>query len=63
MSRKWSARLIEEHAQLARATRRAIHELDIATIDLHAAEQRRQIADTQLEHAKAGQLGIDYVQI
>lgn len=59
----WRAKLVAEHAQLARNARRAIHELEIVTIDLHAAEQRRQIADAQLEQAKAGQLGIDYVRV
>jgi hypothetical protein len=47
--------------QIARTTRRALHELDMATIDLQAAEQRRRIADIQFEQARAGTLGIDAV--
>ncbi|KAF9567596.1 hypothetical protein CPC08DRAFT_544633 [Agrocybe pediades] len=38
---------------------RSLHELDIATIDLQAAEARRHVADSQLEKAKVGCLGID----
>uniref|UniRef100_A0A8H8CNA3 Uncharacterized protein n=1 Tax=Psilocybe cubensis TaxID=181762 RepID=A0A8H8CNA3_PSICU len=38
---------------------RALHELDMASIDLSAAEGRRRVADAQLERAKTGTLGID----
>ncbi|KAF8163147.1 hypothetical protein B0H34DRAFT_309465 [Crassisporium funariophilum] len=52
-----------EHLQRAKGLRRALHELDMATIDLRAAETRRQIADMQLEKAKSGSLGIDALSI
>ncbi|KAG6832698.1 hypothetical protein H0H92_012270 [Tricholoma furcatifolium] len=58
---KHRAHLAHEYTNLARETRRALHELDMATIDLHAAEMRRKVADIQYEKAKNGVLGIDYV--
>lgn len=39
--------------------RRSVHELDMAAIDLRAAEQRRKVADLQFEQARAGMLGVD----
>lgn len=48
-----------EHLQRGKSLRRALHELDLATIDLRAAEIRRHIADVQLEKARNGALGID----
>ena len=36
-----------------------MHELDIVTLDLRAAEARRKVADSQVEKARAGVLGID----
>jgi len=48
-----------DYLQRAKSLRRALHELDLATIDLRAAEIRRHIADVQLEKAKNGVLGID----
>ncbi|KAF8797875.1 hypothetical protein BYT27DRAFT_7218677 [Phlegmacium glaucopus] len=48
-----------DYLQRAKSSRRALHELDLATIDLRAAEIRRHIADVQLEAAKNGALGID----
>jgi len=48
-----------DYLQRAKSLRRALHELDLATIDLRAAEIRRHIADFQLEKAKNGALGID----
>lgn len=48
-----------DYLQRAKSLRRALHELDLATIDLRAAEIRRQIADNQLEKAINGALGID----
>jgi len=47
--------------QAIKASRRALHELDMAAIDLRAAEQRRKAADLQLEKARAGVLGVDAV--
>ncbi|PPQ64026.1 hypothetical protein CVT24_009400 [Panaeolus cyanescens] len=49
----------KEHLQYVKGLQRALHELDLATIDLRAAETRRKIADAQLERAKTGTLGID----
>lgn len=48
---------------MAKATRRALHELELATIDLRAAENRRKVADSQVEKARAGVLGIDAMQV
>lgn len=42
-----------------KSLQRVLHELDLATIDLRAAETRRKIADAQLERAKTGTLGMD----
>lgn len=57
------AHLVAEYSQITKGTRRALHELDTATIDLRAAESRRKIADAQLEKARAGVLGIDAVHL
>ncbi|KAG6854936.1 hypothetical protein C0991_009759 [Blastosporella zonata] len=54
------ARLASEYTNLAKETRRALHELDMATIDLRAAELRRKVADNQYEQARSGALGIDF---
>ncbi|KAG6917800.1 hypothetical protein DXG01_001072 [Tephrocybe rancida] len=54
------ARLASEYVNLAKETRRALHELDTATIDLRSAELRRKVADNQHEKARNGLLGIDY---
>ncbi|KAJ8454634.1 hypothetical protein ONZ51_g12917 [Trametes cubensis] len=50
-----------EYIQTAAAARRALHELDMSTLDLKMAEARRVIADRQLEKAQIGMLGIDYI--
>ncbi|OCH95489.1 hypothetical protein OBBRIDRAFT_720338 [Obba rivulosa] len=55
------APLLAEYEALSRATRRALFEVDVASIDLRLAESRRQIAEKQVEKARAGVLGIDYV--
>lgn len=52
--------LLTEHAPLARAARRAVHELELAALELRAAEGRRRAADGQLEKARAGVLGIEF---
>ena len=54
--------LAVEYTTISKLTRRAIHELDMATIDLRAAETRRRIADSQMEKARAGVLGMDAMQ-
>lgn len=51
----------QDYDQKSRNTRRALHELDMATIDLRMAETRKKIAGVQLEKAKHGMLGIDAV--
>lgn len=56
------AHIVADYTQVAKSTRRALHELDLATIDLHMAEERRKVADVHLEKAKAGVLGIDHVK-
>ncbi|KAG6874289.1 hypothetical protein C0995_001514 [Termitomyces sp. Mi166 len=53
--------LATDYMNLAKEIRRALHELDTARIDLHAAELRRKVADAQHEKARNGILGIDYV--
>ncbi|KAL0580196.1 hypothetical protein V5O48_001789 [Marasmius crinis-equi] len=46
---------------VARSTQRAIHDFELSTIDLKAAEARRKGTAVQLDMAKNGVLGIDYV--
>lgn len=53
-------RLTTEYAAISNGKQRALHELDLASRDLKLAEQRRAVADSQLEKARAGALGIDY---
>lgn len=53
------AHIGSDYLQHEKGARRALHELDMATVDLRAAEGRRKIADMQLEKAKTGSLGID----
>lgn len=43
----------------SRAARRAVHELDLAALDLHLAEERRKVSHAQLEKARVGALGVD----
>ena len=52
-------KLADEYEVSAREKRRAIHELELSTIELRAAETRRMVADAQLEKARQGVLGID----
>ncbi|TFK55197.1 hypothetical protein OE88DRAFT_1805579 [Heliocybe sulcata] len=54
--------LQKEYVEKSRAAKRAVHEWELATIDLRLAEERRKVADSQLEKARAGQLGIEYVK-
>ena len=53
------AHLTAEYTTISKLTRRAMHELDMAAMDLRAAETRRRIADSHMEKARAGVLGID----
>lgn len=51
------------HAPLARAARRAMHELELAKLDLRAAQGRRRVAVGQLECARVGALGVAYAGV
>jgi hypothetical protein len=53
------AHLTSEYNAIAQRKRRALHELDLAAIDLRAAEGRRKVAAGHTEKARAGVLGID----
>ncbi|KAK1218266.1 hypothetical protein PQX77_014639 [Marasmius sp. AFHP31] len=50
-----------EYKVVYRAQRRALHEFDLATVDLKASEVRRKVTSTQLALASMGTLGVDYV--
>ncbi|KAJ6618346.1 hypothetical protein B0H10DRAFT_2217860 [Mycena sp. CBHHK59/15] len=60
-SRTHRAIMRAQYVQVEKATRRALYELETATIELRAVEGRRRVADTHLERARAGVLGIEYV--
>jgi hypothetical protein len=49
------------HLALEKITRRALNELDNATLELRATEGRRRVADGHLERARGGVLGIEYM--
>lgn len=49
-----------EYDEILKATRKAIYEQEMAEIELSAARMRREVADSQLEKARLGLLGIDY---
>ena len=49
-----------EYDEILKATRKAIYEQEMAEIELAAARMRREVADSQLEKARLGLLGIDY---
>ena len=53
-------RLATECDTAMRELRQALHEYDIACIDLRYAEKKRKIADEQLELARAGMFGIEF---
>lgn len=55
------AQLATEYESIDMAKRRALHELDMASLELKLAVERRIKADAQVEKARAGVLGIDYV--
>lgn len=57
------AHLVSEYTAIGQRTRRALHELDMAAIDLRAAESRRKVAGSHMEKARTGVLGIDAVPI
>jgi hypothetical protein len=53
------AHLTSEFSTIAQRKRRALHELDMAAIDLRAAEGRRRVAASHTEKARVGAFGID----
>ncbi|KAI1795996.1 hypothetical protein LXA43DRAFT_1090614 [Ganoderma leucocontextum] len=50
-----------EYIKIAKNTRKALNDLMIADIDLKNAESRRAVSSAQLEKARAGKLGIDFI--
>ncbi|KAJ3480324.1 hypothetical protein NLI96_g8435 [Meripilus lineatus] len=54
--------LANEHPNIVTAKRRAMYELALSSIELAAAQKRRENADAQLAKAVNGLLGIDYVR-
>ncbi|PIL23876.1 hypothetical protein GSI_13627 [Ganoderma sinense ZZ0214-1] len=50
-----------EYLKIAKNTRKALNDLMIADIDLKNAESRRAVSSAQLEKARAGKLGIDFI--
>ncbi|TBU32368.1 hypothetical protein BD311DRAFT_803957 [Dichomitus squalens] len=55
------AHIENEYIQIAKDTRRALSDLMIADIDLKNAEARRAVSSAQLEKARLGKLGIDFI--
>ncbi|OAX40032.1 hypothetical protein K503DRAFT_30011 [Rhizopogon vinicolor AM-OR11-026] len=53
------ARTAAEYVQISKAVRRALHELDLTTMDLRAAQNRREHAENHRKKAAAGFLDID----
>ncbi|KAH7912254.1 hypothetical protein BJ138DRAFT_1004852 [Hygrophoropsis aurantiaca] len=53
------AHLVADYAQVAKMTKRALHELELASIELRAAQGRREIAEAHRKKANLGVLGID----
>lgn len=54
-------RLATEFSVVSRNEHRLLHELTMSTLDLSMAEQRRVVASAQLDKARSGVLGMDYV--
>lgn len=50
----------EEYKGMLLQKQRTMHELQLANLDLRAAQMRRMIAEEQLEKAKVGELGVEY---
>ena len=49
-----------EYGETLKATRKSTHEQEMTEIELAAARMRREVADSQVEKARFGLLGIDY---
>jgi hypothetical protein len=57
--RRQRANLEAAYQDLYKDTRRLFRELELVSLDMRMTEQRRLVADAQLESAKAGTLGIE----
>jgi len=53
------ARTAAEHSQISKAIRRALHELDLTTMDLRTAQSRREHAENHRKKAAAGFLDME----
>lgn len=49
-----------EYGETLKAARKAIHDGEVSEIELAAARMRREVANSQLEKARLGMLGIDF---
>lgn len=49
-----------EYGETLKASRKAMREQEMAEVELAAARMRREVADSQVEKARFGLLGIDY---
>lgn len=58
--RRTAAKLTIEILQQSKHLSRQLHEFQLASMDLRAAESRRKLSEIHLEKAKNGTLGIDY---
>ena len=50
----------EEYKAMLLQKQRTLHDLQLAELDLRAAQMRRMIAEDQLERARMGELGVEY---
>ena len=50
----------EEYKAMLLQKQRTSHDLQLAELDLRAAQMRRMIAEDQLERARMGELGVEY---
>lgn len=62
MTRTAGFRLANDIMQQLKSLPRTLHEFQLASLDLRAAESRRKVVEAHLEIAKNGTLGIDFVQ-
>ena len=50
----------EEYKTMLLQKQRTSHDLQLAELDLRAAQMRRMITEDQLERARMGELGVEY---
>jgi len=62
LTRTTGVKLANDIIQQIKGLPRTLHEFQLASLDLRAAEGRRKVVEAHLEKAKNGTLGIDYVQ-